>query len=38
MVAILVCGQVGAMANWAYTRREVVQLSEPVRTREVTAR
>ena len=38
MVAILVCGPDPAMANWQYARREVVQLSEPVRTREVTAR
>jgi hypothetical protein len=38
MVAIVVCGPVSRVANWAYTRREVVQLSEPVRTREVTAR
>jgi hypothetical protein len=38
MVAIVVCAPDRAMANWAYTRREVVQLSEPVRTREVTAR
>jgi hypothetical protein len=38
MVPIPVCGPVPAVANWIYARREVVQLSEPIRTREVTAR